>query len=104
MADLLLPTNNYPASEYQVKLDGQTYTIFTRWNETDESWYMDIIGQTNSVLYRGIKIVGGVNLIGPFAILELGSMYMIDLEEKYQDPDFALFGDRFRIMYREKAA
>jgi len=104
MADLFLPTTNYPATEYQVTLDGQSYTIYTRWNETDEAWYMDIIGLTNSVLYRGIKIVGGVNLIGPFAILEMGSMYMIDLEEKYLDPDFATFGDRFRIMYRERAA
>ena len=104
MTDLFLPTTNDPYTEYQITLDNQTYTITTRWNETDESWYMDIVGQTNDVRYLGLKIVGGVNIIGPFAILEMGSMYMIDLAEKYEDPDFDLFGDRFRILYREKVA
>lgn len=104
MTDLFLPTTNQPYTEYQVKLDNEAYTITTRWNETDESWYMDIVGVTNGVTYLGLKIVGGVDIIGPFAILEMGSLYLIDLEEKYEDPDFDNFGDRYRVLYRPKAA
>jgi len=104
MSIQLLPTTNYPYTEYQVKFDNQAYTITTRWNETDESWYMDIVGVTNGVSYLGLKIVGGVGIIDPFAILELGSFYLIDLEEKYEDPDFDGFGDRYRIFYVPKDA
>lgn len=104
MTDLFLPTTNQPYTEYQTTLDNEVYTITTRWNEIDEAWYMDIVGVTNGVTYLGLKIIGGVDIIGPFAILEMGSMYLIDLEEKYEDPDFDSFGDRYRILYRPKAA
>ena len=103
MVNYFLPTPNIPNSEYTIKLSGSTYSITTRWNETDEAWYMDIIGLTNTVKYYGIKLVSGADLLAPYVILELGHMFIVDLEERNSDPNFDDFGTRFRIAYMERS-
>ncbi len=70
-----------------------------RWNIIDLAWYMDFdIVETETVI-KGIKLVGGIDLLKQYAITELGKMFMVDTEEKFQDPDFDLIGDRYKLLY-----
>lgn len=102
MENFYLPTVNYPWTEYTIELDGASYSITTKYNAVDESWYMDLKGISNAVDFKGIKLVGGVDLLYPFAILELGQMFVLDLEGYFSDPDQEDFGDRFKVLYVPK--
>ncbi len=70
-----------------------------RWNIVDLAWYMDIDVIETETLIRGIKMIGGIDLLKQYAITELGKMFMVDTEEKFQDPDFDLIGDRYKLIY-----
>lgn len=97
-----IPLFKDPYYEYFTTLENASYKITVRWNTVDEAWYIDLEGITNGVLYRGLKLVGGVNILKPFAILELGEMWLVDLSEANQDPDFDGIGDVYKLLYLEK--
>jgi len=88
-----------PYQQFQVALDGQVVDITLKWNVTASTWYMDLKGMTFDGQVRGVAVVGGCNLLAPYAITEIGGMYMIDLTGANTDPDFDNFGGRFALMY-----
>lgn len=102
MSNLFLPLESDAFFSYDIKLDGGAYRITIRWNQADQAWYMDIVGNSNTVVKKGIKLVGGTNLLEPFAVLELGALYVVDLEGEDLDPDFEGLGDRYQLVYVEK--
>jgi hypothetical protein len=61
---------------------------------------MDLVGE--GVDLKGLKLVGGVDLLFPHAVLELGQMFVLDLEGFKSDPDRDGFGDRFKVLYVPK--
>lgn len=89
--------------EKTVDIEDQTVTFRIRWNSLEEAWYTDITGVTFTLSLLGLKLVGGVNLIKPHAVIELGGLFLIDSEEKAEDPDYDLLGDRYRLIYVTKA-
>jgi len=44
-------------------------------------------------------LVLGIDLLAPFAINRLGSMFITDNEDKYEPVDFDGFGSRFKLVY-----
>lgn len=98
-----IPLFSEPDYEFNTDIEDQTVKIRVRWNQVEAAWYMDITGQTFTLELLGLKLVGGVNLLKPHAVIELGGLYMIDSEEKNEDPDYDLLGDRYRLIYVTKA-
>jgi len=97
-----IPLTPNPDYSFQIDIEDQTVELSIRWNLVDQCWYMDIFGVTFDLDLKGLKLVGGVNLLKPHAVLELGGLYILDAEEKAQDPDFDLIGDRYILIYVTK--
>lgn len=98
---LIIPmTNKFPRSRFTITLEGNPYEFVIHWNETISAWYMNLRSITDSAIdFKGIRLVGGVNLLKPFAILELGALYMVDGEGLNEDPNYDDMGGRFRLYY-----
>lgn len=99
---LVIPLISNPRYQFQTDLDGAAYEFKIRWNVTDQGWYFDIKGISNDVDYAGIRMSTGPNLLKPYAILELGGLYIIDVEEEGLDPDFDEIGSRYLMYYVDK--
>ena len=104
MADLVIPVTPDPYQQFTIDLDGQTVDITIRFNATLQQWIMNLAGVTFSTTVNGITLVCGLELLSPYAIRELGQLWLVDLEEKNGepgDPEAADFGDRFQLLYVE---
>ena len=100
MADnFIIPLSIDSHYDFNVELDDHSYEMTTRWNGTDEAWYLDILGVTNNVDQKGIKLVTGPNLLKPFPIIELGGLYMVDLQGEDSEPNYDDIGDRYVLLY-----
>lgn len=102
MSIVIIPTTPVPSQQFTIDLDGQTLDVKIRWNATAKQWVANFIGVTFPLELNGITLVTGVNILGPYAVRELGQLWVVDLEDKGSEPDFDNFGDRFQIMYVEK--
>jgi hypothetical protein len=80
-------------------LEGLNVQFKVRWNIVDLAWYIDLDIIETETLVKGIKLIGGIDLLKQYAITELGKMFIVDTEEKFQDPDFDLIGDRYKLIY-----
>lgn len=56
----------------QISLAGLTYQITVRWNATNEAWQFDLQDSSGNYILAGIPIVTGMDLLSPFAYLNLG--------------------------------
>jgi hypothetical protein len=97
-----IPVNPVPVETFVIDLDGHSVRLKTRWNPTIAMWFMDISGITFETTVNGIALVPGVKLLEPYAIRELGEMYLVDLNDTDGNPDFDSFGDRFQLLYIPK--
>lgn len=97
----LIPNN--PRYFFTVPLDGNVYRLSIRWNTYDSGWYMDLEGVQNGEDIKGIKLVVGPNLLKPYAIVDLGAMYVIDGEEHGTDPTFEEMGSRWQLLHTTEA-
>lgn len=105
MANLVIPVAPDPYTQFTIDLDGQTVDITIRWNATLHQWIMNLVGITFDTTVNGIALVTGIDLLSPYAIRELGQLWLVDLEEKNgepSNPEAADFGDRFQLIYVEK--
>lgn len=80
-------------------IDGDTYRFTLRWNAIVEIWYMDIEGLTNNVLLRGLALIEGLNLLRPYAVLEMGTLLLYDVEGKGERPTRESLGNRHKVLY-----
>jgi hypothetical protein len=97
--DLIIPLDVDSRYLFSVELEDELYQMSIHWNETDSAWYLDLAGLSNDVDYKGIKLVTGPNLLKPYAILELGALYIIDGDEEGLDPDYDEMGSRYQMYY-----
>lgn len=98
-----IPLTPDPDYKFQVEIEDETVELRVRWNLVEQAWYLDITGVSFTLELLGLKLVGGVDLLKPYAVVELGGLFIIDSEEKNQDPDFDGLGDRYRLIYVTKA-
>jgi hypothetical protein len=104
MATRIIPVTNSPAnSQFNIDLDGNTYNLSFHWNITDGAWYLNILGITNTVDQKGLKLVTGPNLLAPYALIDLGALYVVDQTSNQNDPDFDNWGVLYQLYYVEKA-
>ena len=95
----LTPEADY---DFNVDIEDQTVKFHVYWNQIDNAWYADIEGLTFDLELLGRKLVGGVDVLKPHAVLELGALYILDSEGENWDPDYDLIGDRYILVYVEK--
>ncbi|AUR89458.1 hypothetical protein NVP1123O_29 [Vibrio phage 1.123.O._10N.286.48.F3] len=110
---LVIPVEAYPEQPFSMNLDGNVYTIRVYWTAYDEQikaivddgndgkWFMDIAG--GAVNVKGIALVGGCDLLEPYAYSELGSLLVLDTSGNAEDPNFAGMGARFELRYLPKS-
>ena len=63
MAQSLPVAASIPNQRFSTTLDGDHFVMDVRWNERDESWYLDILDESENPIRRGLKITQG-NFIG----------------------------------------
>lgn len=97
--DLFVPVNSDPSRSITVSLDGVPYILSTRWNFVDEAWYLDIESVQDGMLVRGIKLIVGIELLQPYALVQLGELFLVDTQEGDKDPTEESLGDRHQIIY-----
>lgn len=102
MTNFIIPVSPKADEEFTIDLDGETVRIRTRWNATMAQWFMDMDGITFDLILNGIALVPGLQLLEPYAVRELGQLWIVDGEELGAEPDFDGFGDRFQLMYVNK--
>lgn len=104
MATVVIPLEpGNPRYLFQITINDNIYQLTIRWNETDQGWYMDLLGIENDEDIKGIKLVTGPNLLKPYAILDLGALYVLDGEEKGEDPTFDEMGSRWSLIHTTDA-
>lgn len=102
MTVLYLPLTNDASYSFNMALENIPVTFKVRWNLMNQAWHMDLSMPDIDLELNGLKLVGGVDLLYPYAITELGQMFVIDLEDKKEDPTRELLGDRFQVAYFTK--
>jgi len=85
--------------EFETRIDGNSFRIVIRWNTTAKTWHMDLIGLTTVLNILGIGLIPGVDILAPFAIIELGSMYIYDTENKEESPTRDSLGKRHLLLH-----
>jgi hypothetical protein len=96
---LEIPLTNDPFKTFQIELDGNDYQFKIRWNDTDQSWFLDLVGVTNGIALYGLKLISGVNILGPHGFASLGELYIADFEDRQTDPTLDDLGDRYKLLY-----
>ena len=100
----IIPLRPVFAETISVNLEGIAWNITYRWNFTDAAWYTDLESTAvNGTILRGLKLVGGSDILNPHAVVELGKMFIVDTEGQFQNPDFDNIGDRYKWLYVPKA-
>lgn len=97
-----LPTRTDIARyDFDVELDGQTYTFDFEWNDRDAGWYMSISDSVGAPLLSGRRIVLNFPLISRYrdARLPAGTIEAIDTGSTDTEPGFADLGDRVKLLY-----
>lgn len=72
-------------------VDNISFVFTIRWNSSSETWYLDM--ESSSVQLWGVPLISGADILKPFAILEMGSMYVIDLSGHDTNPTRDSLGD-----------
>ena len=97
---ILIPVDSVRSwSTFDVKIDDDSYRISVQWNSLALYWSMNIEGLTNDVRLTGLALVSGADLLSPFAILEMGRLFVADLELGNTDPDRDSLGKRHVVVY-----
>ncbi len=97
--DVVIPLYVDARYSFKIDLESDSYEFHIHWNVAAAAWYFDIIGISNTVAYRGRPLVTGVNILKPFAIREMGALYMVDGEEEGLDADYDNIGSRYFMYY-----
>jgi hypothetical protein len=102
MAIEYIPFTPKYADHFEIELEGIAWQIFYRWNFVAESWYMDLSSVQTGTTLKGLRLVSGRDILVPHAVSELGQMWIVDTEGKFEDPNFDDWGDRFKLLYVPK--
>lgn len=86
-------------------MDGVVYAVTTRFNERDESWYMDVALGSGATLLKGVKLVGDWPLIGRFHrdALPDGEVLTLDNNGQHKKPVLGELGERVALIFATDA-
>jgi hypothetical protein len=105
MAIVEIPLTAYPDTSQQTDLDGVTFSFRFRWSDRGQSWHMDLRTLNGDPIVLGVRLVNGFPLLRRVVKTgrPAGELALIDMTGRGEDPDFAGFGTRWRLLYREAA-
>lgn len=106
MSMLILPVRaDLSAYEFQVDLEGKTYTFTFRFNQRMGRWIMDVQDEQAQPLAMGIPMFIKQNLVGRFFTrvpgLPSGVLACIDFSNADKSPDENTFGGDVKLVYEE---
>jgi hypothetical protein len=103
----VIPLQELTDYTMRIDLDNIPSVIRTYWTEfsdaikaqmvTDGFWSMDISNTLFTI--KGIRVVGGCELMWPYSQIKFGGFYLIDKSGEQLDPAFAGIGDRWELNY-----
>lgn len=108
---MYIPVTNYPEQTFRIVLDETALRMRVYWSAFEPStvalagnniagqWYLDINTDNGAIAVNGIAIVGGCDMLTPYAIDELGALWLIDINGKAEEPTLASMGDRHKLVY-----
>ena len=97
--------NDIPHQEFNVTLDGTSYTFEVRWSAREEAHYLDISTEDNSKIVAGMKLALGV-VIGSRAVDERmppGLLWCVDTSLQYDEAGEQDMGARVQLRYMNAA-
>lgn len=98
---LEIQLNNDAYYDFITELEGEKYLFTIKFNPIYETWYADVQGQSNSVSFKTALLPGG-DLLEGLSILELGALFLVDIEEEGTNPDEESLGTRHKLLYVTK--
>lgn len=98
----IIPWVSNPNYKIQISLGLNTYEFSYHWNAySNGAWYLDLLGISNTEDIKGIRLSTGPNLLKPYAIVDLGALYVLDGEELQEDPTRDGMGVRWYMFYTD---
>lgn len=104
MATLRLPTFRANLDhQYNITLDGETFTLEFHFNARANRWNMSIFDAENNAVRHGIRLVIGFDLLRLVALATKpqGTLTMVDTTGADIEPDSATFGVETQLRYTE---
>lgn len=100
-----LPAPIYPASTYQIALDGAVYRLAWRWLERQRSWYVSLYTADETPLRLGVRVVLDRPLWGRLRGTQrpAGELLAVALPGSEDEPAAADLGGRVRLLYYSAA-
>jgi hypothetical protein len=93
-----------PAYSIRVTLDSKSYKLTFRYSTSELAWYMDLDGLSDTTIaVHGIRLAGGVDLLEPYALNDLGELWLIDMSGARSEPTFDTISTNFVLYYVEIA-
>jgi hypothetical protein len=99
MTAFLIPTIPQ-AQTFSIELGNLTYTINLVWNVSNETWILDLITSNGVPILRGIPLVGGTDLLEPYAYLGIGgTLYAMTSSDPLAAPTYANMGTEGQLFF-----
>ena len=104
---MIIPLEASAEYTLRIDLDNIACRIRVYWNEfsdavkanydTNGFWAMDVVNDIFDI--KGIKLVGGTDLMWPYSHINFGGFILYDLTGQNEDPEFDGIGDRWQLNY-----
>jgi len=101
---LITPPRGEFRFRYRMSLDGTVYAFQWRWNERDQSWYLDLGDASLVSTVRDIRMVIGTDVLAPFQALTTvppGVLDIVDTSNSNLEATRDDFGTRVLPRYTE---
>ena len=84
-----------------VVLDGQQYNLTLRWNDTDQSWYLDVRSFQDEPIALGLRVVLGVYIgrQSTHPLFRRGAFVAVDSTKSGTEAGFNDLGPRVSLSY-----
>ena len=101
-----------PEHVFKCSLDGITCSIRIYFTEYDDvisgivqdgangKWFIDIESSRFDV--KGIALVCGVNLLDPYAIMDIGQLWIVSSTDDDEDPNSYPMNAKYKLLYLTK--
>ena len=102
----LIPTKtDLPRYDFEIELEGATYTFSFDWNDRDEGWYLSVFNAAKNPLIQGRRIVIQYPLLDPHRDSQLppGVLLADDTSGQNIEPGFEDLGGRVKLLYFSSA-
>jgi hypothetical protein len=108
--DQVIPLDAAPNQTWSAVVDIsgglQTFVCVLRYNDVAGYWVLTISDSNNQLLLDSVPLVGGFfpagNLLGQFAYLNIGSLYLMNISGRNADhPDATSLGSDFILVWSD---